>query len=89
MSQLTPAERTMRARLGAHVSWAHTTDRSARTAAARSAALRRFETQVDPDGQMDPGERHRLAEHARKAHMLKLSMAAAKARRRRAAGGNA
>ncbi|MCP9272779.1 hypothetical protein [Mycolicibacterium arenosum] len=86
MTQLTPAERTMRARLGAHTSWANTTDRSARTAAAREAALRRFETQVDPEGLLSPEERHRLAEHARKAHMLKLSMAAAKARRRRAGG---
>lgn len=86
MSDLTPAERSMRARLGAHASWARTTDRTARTAAARSAALRRFEEQVDPEGQMVPEERHRLAEHARKAHMLKLSMAAAKARRRRAGG---
>lgn len=85
-ANLTPAERSMRAQLGAHASWANTADRSARTAAARRAALRRFERQVDPDGTLDPQDRQRRAEHARKAHMLKLSMAAARSRRRRAGG---
>ena len=74
----------MRGRAGAHASWANTEDRTARTAAARAKALRRFEEQVDPDGVLDPVERAVRAEHARKAYMLKLAMASAKARRLRA-----
>jgi hypothetical protein len=43
--------------MAAHTSWANTSDRSARTAAARKAQLDRFERQVDPDGTLDPQER--------------------------------
>lgn len=85
-TNLTPAERTMRAQLGAHTQWARTEDRTARTAAARSGFYKRFEHQVDPDGVLTPEERHRRATSARKAHMLKLSLASAKARRQRAHG---
>lgn len=81
---LTPAERRMRSQLGAHAQWARTDDRTARTAAARAAFHKRFERQVDPDGVLDPAERAKRAEHARQAHMLKLAMASAKARRLRA-----
>jgi hypothetical protein len=35
---------------------------------------------------LTPAERQRRAEHARKAHMLKLSMASAKSRRLRSGG---
>lgn len=83
-SGMTPAERTMRARLGAHASWAKTEDRTARTAAARRAAETRFERLVDPEGTLDPAERHRRAEHARQAHMQRLALASARARRLRA-----
>lgn len=76
------AERTLRARLAAHESWARTTDRAARTAAAREAFTSRFERQVDPDGVLDPVERARRAEHARRAHMTRLSLRAAQARRK-------
>jgi hypothetical protein len=83
---LTPAERHMRAQLGAHAQWARCDDRTARTAAARSGFFKRFETQVDPDGVLDPAERAKRAENARQAHMLKLAMASAKARRQRNGG---
>jgi hypothetical protein len=36
---------------------------------------------VDPDGTLDPTERRRRAEHARRAYFIRLSMAAAAARR--------
>ena len=78
---LTPNERAMRAKLAAHVSWANTPDPAARTAAARKAALDRFDREVDPDGVLDPDERARRAAHARKAYFLSLSLKAAKARR--------
>lgn len=80
---LTPAERSLRARVGAHASWAKTPDRTARTAPARAALMERFEREVDPDGELDPVERGRRAEHARKAYFTKLSLQSAQARRRR------
>jgi hypothetical protein len=80
---LTPAERSLRARIAVHMSWAHTTDRTARTAPARRAALQRFERQVDPDGQLKPAERTRRAEQAMRAHMARLALRSAQARRRR------
>jgi hypothetical protein len=73
-----------RGRIGAHVSWARTADRTARTEPGRKSFLARFEREVDPDGVLPDAERLRRAEHARKAYMLKLAMASA-ARRRAAA----
>ena len=81
---LDPAERTFRARLGAHTSWANTVDPASRTAKAREAALGRFEKQVDPEGTMDPEERARRAEHAKKAYFAGLGLKSATARRKRA-----
>jgi hypothetical protein len=69
------------ARISAHESWARTEDRSARTAPARAAFLARFEKLVDPDGRLDPNERQVRAEHARRAHMLRLAERSAQARR--------
>jgi hypothetical protein len=83
---MTPAERSMRAQLGAHALWAKTEDRAAQTQAARDGFYARFERQVDPEGLLLPEERQRRAQHARKAHMLRLSLASAKARRQRAGG---
>jgi hypothetical protein len=60
-----------------------TTDPAARTAPARAALLSSFERQVDPDGSLDPIERARRAEHARKAHLLRLALKSAQARRAR------
>jgi hypothetical protein len=76
------SERTLRARLAAHQSWANTTDRAARTAKARKAQLERFEREVDPDGVLTPAERATRAEHARKAHLLRLSLKSAASRRK-------
>ena len=84
---LTPSERSLRAQIAAHESWAHTADRTARTAPARKAALDRFEVEVDPEGVLLPEERARRAEHARKAYFLRLALKPAQARKRRAAGG--
>ncbi len=72
-------------RIGAHASWANTTDRAERTAPARRAALERFERQVDPLGTLDAAERARRAEHARKAYFLGLALKSAQARRKKAA----
>ena len=81
---LTPAERSLRAQIAAHESWAHTLDPAARTAKARKAMLGKFEHIVDPDGKLPPAERAKLAEHKRKAHFKRLALKSAQARRRRA-----
>lgn len=70
----TPSERSLAARIAAHDSWAHTPDRSARTAPARAALDQKF---LDAAGG-DPVR----AEHLRKAHFSRLALKSAKARRR-------
>jgi len=68
-------------RIAAEISWSRTTDRSARTRPAREAFLKRFETEVDPDGQLPPDERYRRAEHAKRAYMLRLAKKATASRK--------
>lgn len=77
---LDPSERSLKARIAAHEKWARQ-DPVAGTAKARTAFLGRFEREVDPDGLLSPAERARRAEHALKAHMTRLALASAKARR--------
>lgn len=79
--ETTPAQRTTRARIAAHESWARTPDRSRRTAPARQAAHERFEQQVDPHGTMTPQQRAQAAESARSAHFRRLALASHAARR--------
>lgn len=83
-NRLTPAERRLAGQIGAEISWAHTEDRSKRTAKGRKAFLDKFERQVDPDETLTPAERAKRAEHARKAHFKRLALKSAQARRRRA-----
>jgi len=70
------------ARIAAEISWARTPDRSARTRPAREAFLKRFEREVDPDGKLPPDERARRANHALRAHMLRLRKRVANSGRR-------
>jgi hypothetical protein len=51
------------------------------TANGRAAFLARFEREVDPDGRLDPEERRRRVEQARRAYFTRLALASAKARR--------
>ncbi|MDQ3574976.1 MAG: hypothetical protein M3404_08670 [Actinomycetota bacterium] len=83
-TDLTPNERVLRARLAAHASWANTHDPTARTAPGRAAALARFEDEVDPDHVLPEEERRRRAQHAMRAHMTRLALRSARARRREA-----
>lgn len=78
----TSDERSLAARISAHESWAHTPDRTARTAPARAALMKRFEREVDPDGTLAPDELARRAEHARKAYFLRLALKSARSRRK-------
>lgn len=82
-----PVERTLRGRLAAHTLHARRDSRQT-TANGRTAFLARFEAEVDPEGMLDPAERHRRAEQARRAYFTRLSLAAVAARRaKRAAQG--
>lgn len=77
-----PAHRSLISTIGVEESWARTTDRAARTAPARKAAADKFEQEVDPDGVLTPEERSLRAAHARRAHMLRLALKSAQARRK-------
>lgn len=80
-SEMSDDVRRERARLGAYSLHAQG---KTNTAPARAALWARYEQQVDPLGELTPDERRRRAEHARRAHMARLSLAAAKARSERA-----
>jgi hypothetical protein len=56
------------------------------TRAARAAFLQKWVDQVDPDRVLPEPERLRRAENALKAHMARLALKSAKARRKAAAG---
>lgn len=68
------SERRIRSQIAAHESWAHTTDRTARTAPARAALDQKF---LDQAG----GDPVRAA-HLRKAHFQRLALKSAVARRK-------
>ena len=82
-SGLTPKQRSLRARVAAHASWAKTPDRVARTSHGTQAFLERFEGQVDPELKLPPEVRREMAMHARTAYMLQLAQRSAAARRRK------
>jgi len=62
-------------RIGAHMSWANTPDRSARTAPGRAALDQRFLDEADGDP--------KRAEHLRKVYFQRLAIKSAQARRER------
>lgn len=78
---LTPAERTMRARLAAHTLHAMVDSRE-HTEPARQAFMERFEDQVDPDRVLSLAERRRRAEQAKKAYFTRLALKSVQARRK-------
>ena len=78
---MSPSDRVLRAQLGGYARAAKY-DGADMTAAARSRFLARFEHEVDPDGTLDPAERSRRAEAARRAWMTSLALKSAAARRK-------
>ena len=76
---MTPAERTLRGRIGAYSLHAQG---GTNTAPARRAFLSKFEKEVDPDGVLAEPERQRRARLARKAHFARLGLKSAKKRRK-------
>ncbi len=77
-----PAEMSRRGRIGAYTTHSRHDAREL-TRAGREAFLSRFETQVDPKGELPLEERQRRAEAARKAHFARLARLSANARRAR------
>ena len=73
-------KRVLRARMAAHALHAQVSDPAAHTAPARKVFLSRFEREVDSEGVLEPQERARRAEHAKKAYSLRLAAASTKAR---------
>lgn len=76
-------ERKLRAQLGAHISWANTSDRTARTAPGSRAAEARFEKQAR---ELHPSASEeqiaKVAENLRKAHFTRMGLASAAKRRK-------
>ena len=79
---LTPAERSLRGRMGAYVVHARYDPRQT-TAPARAAFLKRFLDEVDPDRVLPEPERLRRAAAARKAYFTRLAFLASRRRRDR------
>lgn len=73
-TELSASQRTQRARIAANTRWSQQ-DGTAGTEAARSAFMARFDREVDPDGRLDPAERHRRAEAAKRAHFQRMAYA--------------
>lgn len=81
---MTLGERTLRGRIGAYAMHAKH-DVMKTSAPGRRAAWDRFEKQVDPEGALEPAERARRAEMARREHFARMGLASAKSRRRKKA----
>ena len=76
------SERSLRGRIGAYTRWANTEDRYMATRPAREGFYAKFEREVDPEGKLTPQERAKRAEWAMKAHMQRMALKSAKARKR-------
>jgi hypothetical protein len=79
---LTPAQRSLRARIAAYTLHA-THDPRVTTKRARDAFLARFEREVDPDRRLPAAVRRRRADAAKRAYFSRLALKSAKARRAR------
>lgn len=78
---LSSSELSLRARAGAYAQHSkHDVNKT--TQAAHDGWLKKFEREVDPEGQLPPEERRRRAIAARKSYMAVLALRSAKARRK-------
>jgi hypothetical protein len=82
---LSPSERSIRARIGA-LTLHSRYDSKELAAPAHRGFMARFEREVDPLEELSESERSRRAQSAMRAHMARLALASAKARRHRKAG---
>lgn len=77
----TPEERSTSAAIAAASRWAREPDRAKATAPARAGLRAKFAREIDPDGTMPAKEREYRVDHLMRAHMLRMSLAAGRARR--------
>ncbi|MER6973574.1 hypothetical protein ABT304_21095 [Nocardioides sp. NPDC000445] len=77
MAEQTTSTASQWGRIGAHLKWANTADRTAATAPARAALDQKFLDQADGDPDR--------AAHLRKAHFQRLALKSAASRRAKAA----
>ena len=82
LAALTPAQRSMRARIAANTRWSRDGERRANAERAQRGLLAKFEAEVDPDGVLPEAERVHRAKAARRAHMAGLAFRSSKARTR-------
>jgi hypothetical protein len=85
MAALDPEVASLAAQIAAAERWGRVPDRAEATQPARAGLRAKFEREADPDGTLDPAERARRADHLQRAHMLRMSLAAKRARARRTA----
>lgn len=78
------SDRALIARIAAHTRWAGEPDRAAATAPARKGLDAKWAREVDPDGTLPPAELARRVENLRQAHMTRMALASARARRAKA-----
>jgi hypothetical protein len=81
---LSPTERTMRARIGAHClhsKYDPTTISAPGRKAAAAKLNERLLAEIDPDNSLPEEERARRLEHARRAHFSRLALQRSKKRR--------
>lgn len=76
-----PNDRATIGRIGAHISWANTENRPARTAPARAALEQKFLDEAGGDPQR--------AAHLKKAYFQRLALKSAQARRKSGGGSDA
>jgi hypothetical protein len=77
------ADRSLIARIAAAERWGRVQDRAAATLPARQGLRAKFARVVDPDGVLEPDELERRVDSLMRAHMLRMSLAAQKARKGR------
>lgn len=79
-----PTNRSLAARIAAAERWGRVKDRSAETLPARTGLLSKFAREADPNGELAPQELERRVASLMQAHMLRMSLAAKRARQERA-----
>lgn len=80
-----PESRAIVAQIAAAERWGRTADRTAATEPARAGLRAKFAREIDPDNGLDPDERERRIDLLMRAHMLRMSLAAKRARAERKA----
>lgn len=78
---MTPEQRRLRAQLAANTRWSRPMAREDQADAARASLYERLERQVDPFGELPPGERDRRVRSAARALSAQLNLAKASKRK--------